>query len=88
MPVMVALVFESYANGTQSESSDIDILVVSDELSKVSAGALFKPLAREVGKEINVTLVGSKEFAECKLKTEGFWFKVFKNPILLKGELP
>lgn len=86
MPAAAALVFGSYADGTHSEDSDIDILVVSDDLSKVSAGALFKPLARQVEKEINITLVGSKEFAERKLNTEGFWFNVFKNPIVLKGE--
>lgn len=43
---------------------------IFDELIKVSAGALFKLLSRELGHEINVTQISSGEFAQHSGKTE------------------
>lgn len=39
MPIKAAFDFGSYANGTHSDESDIDVLVVTDQLSKITAKA-------------------------------------------------
>lgn len=48
LPIKAAFVFGSYAKGTQTSDSDIDMLVLTDQLSKISAKAAFKPLGRKL----------------------------------------
>lgn len=72
--------------GTYTDESDIDVLVVTDQLSKISAKAAFKPLGRKLNKEIDVIVISSAEFATIDLDSDGFWSAVLKNAIPLKTE--
>lgn len=72
--------------GTYTDESDIDVLVVTDQLSKISAKAAFKPLGRKLNKEIDVIVISSAEFATIDLDSDGFLSAVLKNAIPLKTE--
>lgn len=84
LPITAAFVFGSYAAGTQTSDSDIDLLVITDELSKITAGAAFKPLGRKLNIKIDVLAISSAEFAAIDQTEDGFWSAVLKNAIPLK----
>lgn len=86
LPIKAAFVFGSYATGTQTSDSDIDLLVITDELSKITAGAAFKPLGRKLNLRIDVLAISTAEFAAIDQGSDGFWSAVLKNAIPLKIE--
>lgn len=86
LPIKAAFIFGSYAKGTQTNDSDIDVLVVTDQLSKITAKAAFKPLGRKLNIKIDVLAISSAEFATIDQDNDGFWSAVLKNAIPLKTE--
>ena len=86
LPIKAAFIFGSYAKGTQTSDSDIDVLVVTDQLSKITAKAAFKPLGRKLNIKIDVLAISSAEFAAIDQGSDGFWSAVLKNAIPLKTE--
>ena len=73
LPIKAAFVFGSYAAGTQTSDSDIDVLVVTDQLSKITAKASFKPLSRKLNIKIDVLAISSAEFAAIDQTKDWFW---------------
>ena len=86
LPIKTAYIFGSYATGTQTSDSDIDVLVVTDQMSKISAKAAFQPLSRKLNIKIDVLAISSAEFATIDQDNDGFWSAVLKNAIQLKTE--
>lgn len=84
LPIKAAFVFGSYAHETQTSDSDIDVLVVTDQLSKITAKAAFQPLSRKLDIKIDVLAISSAEFAAIDQTEDGFWSAVLKNAIPLK----
>lgn len=84
LPIKAAFIFGSYAKGTQTSESDIDLLVITDELSKITAKAAFKPLGRKLNRRIDVLAISSAEFAAIDQGNDGFWSAVLENTIPLK----
>ncbi|MGQ0688648.1 MAG: nucleotidyltransferase family protein [Limnobacter sp.] len=84
LPIKAAFVFGSYAKGTYTDESDIDVLVVTDELSKIGANAAFKPLGRKLNRKIDVLAISTADFAAIDQSSDGFWSSVLKNAIPLK----
>lgn len=86
LPIKAAFIFRSYAKGTQTSDSDIDRLVITDDLSKITAKAAFKPLDRKLNKIIDVLAISSAEFAAIDQTRDGFWSAVLKDAIPIKTE--
>ncbi|BET24524.1 nucleotidyltransferase-like protein [Limnobacter thiooxidans] len=86
LPIKTAYIFGSYATGTQTSDRDIDLLVITDDLSKIGAKAAFKPLGRKLNIKIDVLAISSAEFAAIDQTKEGFWSAVLKNAIPIKTE--
>jgi predicted nucleotidyltransferase len=79
--VQVALIFGSFATGTQTAHSDIDLLVVG----RVGFAALVKvlhPFQEVLRREINPLLYAPPEFRERVRKGEGILKRVTGQPVL------
>ena len=78
--IEIALLYGSVAKGTDTASSDIDLLVVSDGLKLEDLYATLAPAEASLDRKINPTLYTSKEF---KTRQDA------RNPLLtrvLEGE--
>jgi predicted nucleotidyltransferase len=61
--VRAALVFGSIAKGSDSSSSDIDVLVISDSLSYAELFAALEGASEQLGRKIVPTIYSAGEFA-------------------------
>lgn len=78
--ITFASMFGSVAKGTDSASSDIDVLVVSDHLMLEDIYAALDPVERMLGRKINPLLINSTELKSAK---EGsFLSKVLTGPVV------
>ncbi len=73
--IEVAFIYGSVAKKTDAAMSDVDLFVVSDELSLTSLYEAMAPVEALIGRRISSTLYKSKELSE-KLKSN--------NPFLTK----
>lgn len=64
--VKKAFLFGSYSNDTASDSSDIDVMIVSDkydETDDLAVGNIWK-LTRKINTKIEPFLIGAKKFSD------------------------
>lgn len=73
-----AHLYGSFARNQQDAASDIDVLVVGEPKSDALAEAVRK-LERQLGREINYTLLSRKEFAEKRDKQDAFLENIWQN---------
>ena len=60
----MALVYGSVASGTDTASSDIDLLIVADDLTLEDVYSALIPVEAELDRRIHPTLYTSREFAQ------------------------
>ena len=77
-----AFVFGSVAKGTDTASSDIDLLLVSDALTYADAMAALHPLMERLGREINPTLYTLAELRKRIAEGNSFVTRVLAQPRL------
>jgi predicted nucleotidyltransferase len=84
--IKVAFVFGSVARGTDTAASDIDVLVVADD---VAYGELFEHLSAAeaaLGRKVNPTLYSPAELARKQREDNHFVTRVLAQPkLFLKG---
>lgn len=86
--VQAALLFGSAAKHTDSASSDIDLLIVSDELTLEQVYTALEPAEKEIARPINATLYSLEEFRRRREAGHPFLTKVLSGEyVLLLGEL-
>jgi predicted nucleotidyltransferase len=73
-----AHIYGSFARNQQDAVSDIDILVIGDPEGDVLAVAVRK-LERELGRDINYTVLTRKEFAVRRSRRDAFLENVWHN---------
>nr|AFN66381.1 putative transcription regulator [uncultured bacterium] len=85
--IKMAFVFGSVAKGSDTSSSDIDVMIVAEELSY---GDLFEALAtaeQTLGRKVNPTLYTPGELVEKVRSENHFVTRVFEQPkIFLIGD--
>ena len=80
--IRYALIYGSFAKGTEGERSDIDLLVVGD----VDEDTLLKSVnevERKTGREVNYTLWNEKEFAEKARGQIPLLREISKTPVIM-----
>jgi predicted nucleotidyltransferase len=85
--VQLAVVFGSMAKGSDTASSDVDLLIVSDDLTLERLYAALAPAERELARKINPTLYTSEEFRRRRETQDSFVTKVLTGEhIVLAGD--
>jgi predicted nucleotidyltransferase len=78
--IRAAFVFGSVAKRTDTGSSDIDLMVVSDGLSYADLFPTLEPLAAQLGRVVNPTILTSNELAKRVEQRESFITRVLAQP--------
>ena len=79
----VVVLFGSYAKGTQTEKSDIDLLIINKDGKKSLSFSKYENLYK---KEINTIYITNKEFIQMlKDKEENVGKQALKNHIILNN---
>ncbi len=84
--VETAFIYGSIAKGSEHAGSDIDVMLVADDLSYIDVMALLEQAEKQLGRSINPTLYSAKEFAERVNHNQSFIKRVMEQPKLwMKG---
>ena len=86
--VSLALVYGSVASGTDTASSDIDLLIVADDLTLEDVYSALIPVEAELDRRIHPTLYASREFAERKSARNPFLANVLGGDHVIVMERP
>jgi len=77
-----AFIYGSVAKATDTSSSDIDLMIVSDQLALEDVFLSLASLELQLGRQVNPTLYSSSEFSEKRKNNKGFLGKVLDDPII------
>lgn len=85
--MILAFVYGSIAKGTEHAGSDIDLMLVGENLSYTEIMELCIPAEQQLGRKINPTLYTEKEFTKRTTKQQSFIRRVLEQDKLwLVGE--
>ena len=80
-----AYLYGSFARKRQDAAGDLDVLVIGNPSEEVLAEAMRK-LERQLGREINYTVLTRKEFESRRARKDAFLENVWRNKrVLLVG---
>ncbi|MBN1458292.1 MAG: nucleotidyltransferase domain-containing protein [Armatimonadetes bacterium] len=80
--IRVAFVYGSQAKGTDNVSSDVDVLIVSEDLTHAEAYAALAKAERVLARAINPTIVSYAEWQERQHERDHFLENVSAGPKL------
>jgi predicted nucleotidyltransferase len=78
----LACIYGSIARGSDSAASDIDLLVVSDELMLEDLYRALERAERLLGRKVNPTLVKTAEFTARRQSEGTFMNKIMSGPVI------
>lgn len=85
--IELAFIYGSVAKNTDSALSDIDLLVVADELPLSTLYNALEPAEQQLGRKINPTLYTQKEWRQRLSQGNSFTKKIMAGPkIYIVGE--
>ena len=86
--LILAALFGSVARGTDTATSDIDLLLVSDNLTLEAVYAAVAPTEGLLGRRVNPMLYTSTEFERRRAAKAGFLTRILQGPhSVLMGSL-
>ena len=80
--IRLAFVYGSIAKGTDTAKSDVDLLVVSDDLTHFDAYELLLPVEAQLGRQISPNVFGSDEWRSKKAEADSFAARIARQPRL------
>ncbi|RKZ33789.1 MAG: transcriptional regulator [Gammaproteobacteria bacterium] len=84
--IRFALVYGSLAKGEERPESDIDLMLVGDELGYGEVMSLMAPLEAELKRPINPTLYSQADFVQRREERQSFLIRILEQPkIMVKG---
>ena len=78
--LVLALLFGSVARGTDTATSDIDLLLVSDDLTLEAVYAVMAPMEESLGRRVNPTVYTRAEFGKRRRASAGFLTRILQGP--------
>jgi len=86
--ISLALIYGSVAKHSDTAKSDIDLLVVSDELTLEDLYATLSAAEQKLGRQVNPALYTVSEFQKRRSDNNAFLSRVFAGPTaILTGQL-
>jgi predicted nucleotidyltransferase len=82
-PIRLAAIYGSVAKGLETSSSDVDILIVSDELTLEEVYSVMDSVESSLSRQVNPTLYTNAEFERKRTKTSSFLAKVLSGPLIV-----
>lgn len=84
-----ALVFGSVAKATDRTGSDIDLLVVADDLTLEDLFGVLAPAEAVLDRKVNPTLMSRQEYEKARRTPDSFVDRVLRGPTIpLLGDTP
>lgn len=81
--VRLALVYGSVAKRMDTSASDIDLLIVADELTLEEVYVALSTAERVLDREVNPTLYTSEEFDRRRARGNAFLKRVLSGPVIV-----
>ena len=81
--IHLALIYGSVAKQADSSASDIDLLIVADELTLEEVYAALSPAEESLGRNVNPTLYTSEEFEQRRTRGNAFLQRVLDGPVIV-----
>lgn len=78
--IRAAFIYGSIAKGTDTAASDVDVMIVSDEIAFSDAIKLLTKSEQEIGREINPSVYGLGEWQRKLAEKDGFLERVMAQP--------
>ena len=86
--LILGLLFGSVVRGTDTAASDIDLLLVSDDLTLEAVYTAWASLERSLGRRVNPTVYTSAEFDKRRRAEAGFLTRILQGPhVVVAGRL-
>lgn len=84
--IELAFIYGSISKGTESKSSDIDLMLIGNELNYGSVMEVLMPLEESLQRTINPTIYDKKDFIAKLNEGNSFITRVMDQPkIMIKG---
>jgi predicted nucleotidyltransferase len=80
--ISCAFIYGSIAKGTDSATSDMDVLIVSDELTLEEVFDALEPAEASLGRKVNPTLLRTAEFEAARHVPDSFVARVLAGPTI------
>jgi predicted nucleotidyltransferase len=81
--VRLALIYGSIAKQSDTAASDIDLLIVSDNLTLEETYAALAPAEKVLDRRVNPTLYSSRDFLQRRKSKNAFLSRVLDGPIII-----
>lgn len=81
--VHLALIYGSVAKRTDTSASDVDLLIVADELTLEEVYAALSPAEDLLDRKVNPTLYSSEEFNRRRARGNSFLKRVLDGPVIV-----
>ncbi len=78
--ISVAFIYGSIAKGTESAESDIDIMLISDQVTYPDLLTVFAELEAQLGRQINPTIYTGQELKNKLSSSNSFITRVIEQP--------
>lgn len=84
--IELAFVYGSMAKGSEQAHSDIDLMVIGEQISNAALLGALQPLQQQLGRTVNPTLYTPAEFIQRVHDGKSFIVRVLEQPkIFVKG---
>lgn len=81
--LVLALLYGSIARGTDTAASDVDLLLVSDELTLEAAHAALAPVEELLGRRMNPTIYTTDEYRRRRAAKSGFLTQLLQGRVVV-----